>query len=187
MALSPQLFAYSEVWVLTCEPGAPPRGSTTAMAPGTRDTRENAGEWLTHTSHCRLKANILPLVGQRYPHTQPAILSPHLCAQTPTVTGTYPLKLSLCPWHWPDPEEWRGMLDAGDKGGEGWVAQFLGHPDNEKQKGRAEVTLHAHIDGPLMKRAEGTVAITHSSQMLRPMCLRETPIYKRHISKSSKC
>lgn len=77
---------------------------------------------------CRLKARIPPSLCETMasPHTQPVHLLPSSVHTAPTVTGTHPLKLSLCPWHWPDPEEERGMLDAGGKGGEGWVAQFLG-------------------------------------------------------------
>lgn len=101
------------------------------MAPGTTDPRENEGD-SAHTPCCHLKAHILPWVRQWCPHTQPAHPLPRMRTQTPTGTGTDPSTLSLCQWHWPDPEESRGMLDAGGKGGEGWVAQLGRHPDKEK-------------------------------------------------------
>lgn len=98
------------------EPGAPPRGNTLAMVPGIGDTRETL-TGSAHTPCCHLKAHVPPLVGQCIlTHNQHL---PRVCILTPTSTETDPLKPSLCPWHWPDPEESKEMLDAGGKGGEG--------------------------------------------------------------------
>ena len=116
-----------------CKPGTPPEGTLGQwpQAPWYQGKcREplNAGSRLGPTAH-----TLIPLT--RPAHPLPSSASP---------PGTYPLKLSQCQWHWPDPGGWRGRWDAGGIGGEGWVARFPGHPDNEKQGEQRSVHSPSH-------------------------------------------
>ena len=95
---------------------------------GNAESRSMAGSRLGPTAH-----TLIPLT--RPAHPLPSSASP---------PGTYPLKLSQCQWHWPDPGGWRGRWDAGGIGGEGWVARFPGHPDNEKQGEQRSVHSPSH-------------------------------------------
>ena len=105
-----------------CKPGTSPEG-TLGQWPQAPWYQGKCREPLNAGSHLGPAAHTL------IPLTQPA----HRLPSSASPPGTYPLKLSQCQWHWPDPGGWRGRWDAGGIGGEGWVARFPGHPDIEKQ------------------------------------------------------